>query len=113
MFFMKDLLEIISNLSLSFQRDNIIVAGMLKALETANIRLVNLQVQPGECVQTILQTVQNQSYRLTNVELFDNQAALAPVIMVIETVREHINRKQEVVFQKKTYVFPHHHPIRI
>ncbi len=97
MFFMKDLLHVISLLSLTFQRDDITAVGMLDALETANLELVNLQQQPGENLRGFLDSVHNHTYRgivLDNVpeEEEDHQETFHHVI---ETVREHINTKLE------------------
>ncbi|XP_060562819.1 zinc finger protein 862-like [Ruditapes philippinarum] len=60
MFFLQDVLEILSDLSLQFQRDTCSIPDALDALETACLRLVALQHRPGKHLQVFVDALDDQ-----------------------------------------------------
>ena len=56
--FMRDMLEVISELSLTLQKDSCTVAHMLDAVEYAALRLVELQQGPGAHVEEFVTSLQ-------------------------------------------------------
>ena len=60
MHFIQDVLEILSDLSLQFQRDTCSIPDALDALETACLRLVALKLRPGKNLQGFIDATSDQ-----------------------------------------------------
>ncbi|KAM3850348.1 zinc finger protein 862-like [Diretmus argenteus] len=96
--FLRDLLDVIGNLSLVFQKDSLTVNGMLDALETAHLQLTALKQSPGSKLAEFTAALQRDpsgckaTYReveLKNVQMDDSNT----YIDVIETVMQHMNNR--------------------
>ena len=68
MYFLKDELGILGELSLQFQKDSCGLPEATAALETACLQLVALKQRPGETLQNFLENVDDQK-RFRGVEL--------------------------------------------
>ncbi|XP_014669372.1 PREDICTED: uncharacterized protein LOC106810507 [Priapulus caudatus] len=89
MHFLQDVLEILSDLSLQFQRDTCSIPDVLDAVETACLRLVALQQRPGRHLQGFLDAIGGehtfQGVELTRCPLTNDQM-LAKKNALVETV---------------------------
>ncbi|KAF3839993.1 hypothetical protein F7725_018710, partial [Dissostichus mawsoni] len=56
-YFMRDTFEALSELSLNFQKDSLTVCDAVEALETCSLKLVDLQFEPTEGMQEVIDAV--------------------------------------------------------
>lgn len=96
MYFLQDVLEILKDLSLQFQRDTCSIPDALEALETACLRLVALKQRPGTHLQEFLDGVTAdgmfQGVQLTPCDLTDEQLNQKKS-MLIEAIIDHITNR--------------------
>lgn len=99
LFFMDDLLEIISDLSLHFQKDGTTCIDFLDTLETAVLNLLQLRQQPGAKLQGFLDsiTVQNNKglYKNTELKYYSPQFDYTTLQSVIDIVVDRISGRLE------------------
>lgn len=94
MFFMQDLLEIISTLSRKMQTNAATCVDFMDALEAANLELVQLRQGPGAQLQSFLNdlTINGQecSYRTTTLQYmyYDANKDYTDMQSVVDTVQE-------------------------
>lgn len=94
MYFLQDVLEVLSDLSLQFQRDTCSIPDALDALETACLRLIALQQRPGKYLQLFLEAVDDQHVfkgtQLSPCTLTTEQLS-SKKSLLIDTVINHIS----------------------
>jgi hypothetical protein len=99
MFFMQDLLAIISTLSLRLQVNASTSVDFLDALETANLELVQLRQGPGPQLQSFLDELvlngQNCKFRTTTLQYHNPNRDYSDMQTVVDTVQGHINGRLE------------------
>lgn len=99
MFFMQDLLEIISTLSRKMQTNAATCVDFMDALEAANLELVQLRQGPGPQLQSFLNDLtfngQECSYRTTTLQYYDANKDYTDMQSVVDTVQERINGRLE------------------
>ncbi len=90
---MLDILEVVSVLSLTFQKDEITAGKVLDAVETANLQLIELAAHPGEHLNNFQAAVDQETSRYKDVQLtqFQPLEDHRELGDVAELVRRHIN----------------------
>ena len=99
-FFMQDMLDVISRLSLDFQKADATCVDFLDSLERANLELVMLQQQPGESLQTFIDELQidanNQcKYRENILSHYNPDQGFQDLQRVVDSVMNRINGRLE------------------
>ncbi|KAJ8318234.1 hypothetical protein KUTeg_003325 [Tegillarca granosa] len=100
MFFMHDLLEIISILSLKFQKDDGTSMEFLDGLETANLSLIQLGQQHGEQLQAFMDSLTTDAngncvFKNTVLTHYNANADYCELRAITELVAERINGRLE------------------
>jgi len=98
-FFMQDLLAIVSTLSLRFQADGATCVDYLDALEASNLQLVQLRQNPGENLQSfydsIVQNGEQFEYQTTRLKYYNADATYNDFQTVIDRVMDKLNNRFE------------------
>lgn len=99
MHFLKDVLAVLSELSLQFQKDGCSLPDASEALETTCLQLVALQQRPGKSLNKFLEGVahENDEYKFRDVKLkpptLNADQFKRKQNILIESVLNHINKR--------------------
>ena len=99
MFFFRDVLDILSRFSLRLQQKSVSCVDFLDSLETANLEVGTLRLQPGECLQQFYDALQvndgNCTYKDVALTHYDPNRDHANFRGVIDSITEKVNRRLE------------------
>ena len=109
MSFLQDVLEVISRLSLRFQIQSATCMDFLDALETANLELATLRIQPGQHLEEFNNSLQVNDghciFKNASLTNFDPQRGYEDLQGIIDTVTQRINGRLENAADPTRLVF--------
>ncbi|XP_034054195.1 E3 SUMO-protein ligase KIAA1586-like [Gymnodraco acuticeps] len=93
-YFMRDTFEALSELSLNFQKDSLTVCDAVEALETCSLKLVDLQFQPTEGMQEVIDAVSKTGlFRGTKLKYVNEGQILFLRKKVIDVLIKHLEKR--------------------